>query len=458
MKINGYEIVKYVYGDYIFETPNELRKGLLEYYVSNLLKDMAAQYGKEASTLKFVIFCNLLLLHNIEDQNKCLKLYGLICDSVRGLSDYNQSFIFNEVFNGLFSPIDNSVIEKKLENAPNYKGLSRLIRFDAIVYFATLVSLVEKSQFTMDEHRFFYRFVDETDFANSVLFDCLEEEGKKLKKDHTIADRFSLEAVLNKEILPSESDFEIVDGTLVKYKGSQKNVVIPKGIKKIGNECFERMQFIETVEIPDGVESIGSFAFSFCNSLRSIVLPNTVMYLERGCFSRCSELAAVVLSTKLESISVDCFDGCKKLKSICLPDGLKTICAGAFRYCELLENIDFPESLEEISMCAFEGCKSLKVIKLPRKINYIDRKCFSACTNLEKVKLNEGIKYIGFEAFSYCRNLKYIFIPKTVEKVWNNSFLYCNQATFLCEHDKKPEEWMEGWNPSDSRVVWGFID
>lgn len=54
-----------------------------------------------------------------------------------------------------------------------------------------------------------------------------------------------------------------------------KDVVLPKGIKRIANNTFYECSHINTVFIPEGVTEIGGSAFSCCG-ISSIIIPLSV--------------------------------------------------------------------------------------------------------------------------------------------------------------------------------------
>lgn len=57
-------------------------------------------------------------------------------------------------------------------------------------------------------------------------------------------------------------DFVIsTNGTLLRYNGSEANVVIPKGVRKIGACAFEGCVNLQSITIPDSVKKIGRDAF-----------------------------------------------------------------------------------------------------------------------------------------------------------------------------------------------------
>ena len=55
----------------------------------------------------------------------------------------------------------------------------------------------------------------------------------------------------------AESAFDIQDGVLVKYTGSDREVVIPEGVTRIGASAFEYYSRLEKLVIPEGVVDIG---------------------------------------------------------------------------------------------------------------------------------------------------------------------------------------------------------
>ena len=70
--------------------------------------------------------------------------------------------------------------------------------------------------------------------------------------------------------------FEIENGILTKYLGSGGDVVIPEGVKSIGNGAFYCCENLSGVVIPETVTSIGDSAFEGCRDLSSVVIPEGV--------------------------------------------------------------------------------------------------------------------------------------------------------------------------------------
>ena len=55
--------------------------------------------------------------------------------------------------------------------------------------------------------------------------------------------------------------FKMQRHTLLKYEGTAEEVIIPDGVKEIGERAFSYNKTVKHVWIPDGVEKIGRHAF-----------------------------------------------------------------------------------------------------------------------------------------------------------------------------------------------------
>lgn len=67
--------------------------------------------------------------------------------------------------------------------------------------------------------------------------------------------------------MSDSKDFVIEKGILKKYVGSGGDVVIPDGVKTVGDGAFFFCSNLTHVTIPDKVMSIGQMAFSGCQKL-----------------------------------------------------------------------------------------------------------------------------------------------------------------------------------------------
>jgi hypothetical protein len=154
-------------------------------------------------------------------------------------------------------------------------------------------------------------------------------------------------------------DFEVVDHVLIKYRGQDRDVVIPAGlgINRIGSRAFAGTQ-VYTVKAPVGVNAIDERAFAGCSFLKAVSLPNTLTVLGRRAFFNCVLLETVNIPRSLISIEDGAFFNCSSLKTIDLPDTLKSVGDRAFSGCLAMESISV-SARTRVSANAFMGipCK-----------------------------------------------------------------------------------------------------
>ena len=67
-------------------------------------------------------------------------------------------------------------------------------------------------------------------------------------------------------------------------------IVIPDGVKIIGNNVFTGCDYLETVTLPVGLTAIGNGAFADCSMLNELSIPSTVMKFGTGVFANCPQL------------------------------------------------------------------------------------------------------------------------------------------------------------------------
>ena len=62
-------------------------------------------------------------------------------------------------------------------------------------------------------------------------------------------------------------DFQIENGCLKKYTGTDAEAAVPEGITHIGEKAFDECRNLVRVSLPESVTSIGRFAFLECKQL-----------------------------------------------------------------------------------------------------------------------------------------------------------------------------------------------
>ena len=201
------------------------------------------------------------------------------------------------------------------------------------------------------------------------------------------------------------------DGKTVTLIGVQNcvdnNIIIPatfrgKPVVAIGENAFEKCNFIKSVTISYGITSIGARAFHDCIALET-----------------------VTFSASVKKIEDSAFNGCTNLTNITMKEGLESIGFAAFHNCTSLKNITLPESLQTIGESAFSGCTQLTEIQIPQYVTTIEAGTFWGCTGLSNIIIPNGVTSIKGNAFSDCTSLISVTLPHTITEIANSAFWAC---------------------------------
>ena len=294
----------------------------------------------------------------------------------------------------------------------------------------------------------------------------------------------------------NDNDFMISYGCLVKYKGMDVNVVIPKSVKVIGVTAFKGCNGIKSVTIPNGVLGIGDRAFMGCDNLKSIKIPDSVKSIGVEAFSGCKNLETINIPKSVTGIGTKAFEGCKKLTPINIPKSVEIIgksmedfnidrlgrlsnyegtdvhveipsyvtCIGeeAFKCCESIESVNIPSSVTIIEAQAFAGCTYLKSVVIPDSVQEIDYEAFRWCKYLESIEIPVGLTNIGHDVFTdtewfdkqkqefiiinnvllkYKGSSEKVVIPKGVQKIGDRAFFGSSLTSVVIPDSVKSIGW-----------------
>ncbi len=154
-----------------------------------------------------------------------------------------------------------------------------------------------------------------------------------------------------KNIITSESEsaFKMVDGNLfyddgneiflVKYNGTEENVVLPE---YEGGKAY----------------TLHYGAFFINTTAKSVVIPNFVNGIDAG-FVYCLALEKVVISESVKSMN-NAFSYCLALKEVNIPRSVTELYS-PFLLCTSLEKVVIHAGVTEVSGYAFAGCTSLTI-------------------------------------------------------------------------------------------------
>lgn len=206
------------------------------------------------------------------------------------------------------------------------------------------------------------------------------------------------------------SPFEIVNGVLKRYMGSEARVVIPEGVTMIDERAFfgllaqdgRPQNYIQEVIFPNGLVEIGRSAFYNCTKLSSVKFPfpNTV-----------------------KKISDDAFAGCTSLTMIPMPEGIEEIGRGAFARSGI-QSFSFPSTIKmkELPSQLFRACPNLSRVYIRPTFLHIGVAAFAECRSLKGIHIPEGVIDIAGAAFSDCYALQSVELPRTLREIEETAF------------------------------------
>ena len=207
------------------------------------------------------------------------------------------------------------------------------------------------------------------------------------------------------------------------YNLALSDVVIPKGVKTIGDEAF-RGTAIAKIEIPEGVEHIGIYAFSNC-FLTEVKLPESLKNIPNGLFYYCSDLENIRWPSKIESVGEyvvyhtkwysdfpndyvilgNFLLGYKGSSPIIdeIPQTVTYIVDGAFA------------NGEADNYLVYENCFAEKVV-IPGFVT-LGKDLFYENKYVKEVVFEEGRTVIPENIFSYCSKLEQVTLPESLERI-----------------------------------------
>ncbi len=278
---------------------------------------------------------------------------------------------------------------------------------------------------------------------------------------------------------------------------SIRSVVIPEGIRRIGNRAFYWCQDLSDVYLPNTILSIGEYAFYRCESITEIELPNSIDSIEQYAFNGCSELKQVSMPYTMSSLGDSAFRMCSSLESIVVPYGITNISNAAFGWCTKIESIMIPSTVISIGNDAITNCNLLsdvyyggteenwKNITLGTNCSYYFRNAIfhyedysvsGDCNDqirwsfdnagiltlsgvgaipdystdfvpwisyrqfINRIVVEEGITSIGPYSFYGCGSVTEVVLPESIASIGNEAFTDCDGITDVY-YPGTPEDW-----------------
>ena len=171
------------------------------------------------------------------------------------------------------------------------------------------------------------------------------------------------------------------------------SVIVPEGIKEIGNNSFYGCLNITSFKLPSTLEKVGAYAFCVSKTYSYATFDfaeNTkIKQLGEGAFKYQQGLVTIPLSEGITDIPKDAFNSAS-LSEVLLPSTVTKIDDFAFWGCEM-QSITIPKSVVSIGKNAFYGGTSLNELIIEGDILTIDSSAFAGREALSKLIINSGV-------------------------------------------------------------------
>jgi len=219
--------------------------------------------------------------------------------------------------------------------------------------------------------------------------------------------------------------------TIVKYKGTDTDLVIPADIDgtpvtKLRFDAFTSCR-LSSVTIPASVYDIGENASmsgavnKFCDSLSSVNVDAGNSYYR--------SLDGVLYSSDMSTLLF--YPRTKTDSVFAVPDSVVYIMRYAFEGSAYLTSVSMNANVAMLGSDAFASCTALRTAYLSPTVNLLPDGLFDGCTSLIDVMLPSGLSAVGEGAFKNCSSLAMLTLPESVVSVASGAFAGCSSMSAL---------------------------
>ncbi len=299
-------------------------------------------------------------------------------------------------------------------------------------------------------------YVDEHAFSGSALKtvtapECLEFESGRFafRGCANFGENEGLLIVGN--VLVDGSGVNPVDGVLI----------IPEGITVIATDAFNYEKTgIYKVILPEGIKSIGDGAFFFATNLKEINFPESLTYIGEHSFYH-TGFDKVTIPDGVTYIGEDAFliagNGsqltifgktgsaaqayAKENGHSFYPtnmDDFEIVDNVLIKYLGTDAKVTLPDGVTKIEDSAFADNTTVTSVTIPEGVTLIGQKVFQDCVNLSEVNLPDSLTEICYAAFDGCESLERLTLPVGIQGLKNCIFVEANYDILAGTADFNP--------------------
>ncbi len=289
------------------------------------------------------------------------------------------------------------------------------------------------------------------------------------------------------------SDFQIENGTLVRYNGTDSVVVLPNEVEFIGVDAFAGCSHVTEVTLPVRLTAIQPAAFADCSQVTfQVVSSHPAFYIDNGNLMRRSDkyliLAArdgalpaesggvangayahlapeveIVLPPSVTTVTSALFQGCRA-SSIVIPDTVTSIQVGALSGVPVRQlTIPFLGTEPDSANAHFRdifGNGTISVTHVVLTGGRVGAGAFRGCTSLVQIVLGDGVTgSIGSNAIYQVSSIEHVYIGMgitglEVNALWSGRMFAgytLHYAGTLSEWEAldRPSGLLQSWKGSD---------
>ena len=228
--------------------------------------------------------------------------------------------------------------------------------------------------------------------------------------------------VLSHAEFTTDPDFYIEDGELLKYIGVSADVVIPDGVRIIGDNAFFNTP-AEYVTLPDTVTMIGDSAF-YGTALRKINLPDGLRIIGDDAFKN-TMLTEIDIPYGITKIPRSAFF-CTPLAKITIPDSVRII--DEFAFCNTnVKDVRIPDSVTKAYASSFMGTPFMKALVKENGGWLVLSNGLLVCYAGDDINviMPDNVISVGALSFQGRTRMRTLTIPPQVRSIEETPFINC---------------------------------